>query len=122
LKLNKKKGVYVLDIKKISPGSPFPFKSGYGFSTGYELRCGWCGKVHNEGVDDENDVEGDSVCSIHFGNIEVAECCFRDLEKAVYAWLPEIQAWLRFLVGQKTEEVIRLNNMANEIQELAKKL
>jgi hypothetical protein len=81
-----------LDIKKISPRSPFPFNCGYGFSTGYELRCGWCGKVHNEGVDDENDVEGISVYSIRFGNIEVAECCFRDLEKAVYAWMPEIQA------------------------------
>ena len=108
--------------RKISPGSLFPFMSGHAFGTGFELRCGWCGKVYNKGVVNEDDVEGISVNSIRFGSLEVAECCFRDIENAVVSWLPEIIPWLRFQANQKTEEAIQFNKMVYETQDLVEKL
>ncbi len=73
----------------------FPFCSGVGHSTGSEIKCDWCGKVHNKGIDvDKGHEEGESIRSIHFGGKEVAECCFEKLEKAVFVNRDQIIKWL----------------------------
>ena len=72
--------------------SRFPFKCGVGSSTEYDLECGWCGAVYNDGADAKNEL-GEEVLFINFGHLVVAECCFSKLEGAVLGWAPDIVAW-----------------------------
>ena len=71
--------------------SLFPLNQGSGFSTGYELKCDWCGTIHNSGMDaDEDTDEGDSVMYFDFGPLTIADCCFDDFERVILVWSTEI--------------------------------
>jgi hypothetical protein len=73
----------------------FPLNMGSGASTESEIICGWCGKVHNEGMDADNGEEGQTVRYFHFGKIPVVECCFDDFESTVISWFSRIVKFMK---------------------------
>ena len=73
----------------------FPFGIGIGGSTGCELVCEFCGRVHNKGYDvDRDGKEGESICYITFLGKQMAECCFDALEENIFRRREDIVAWL----------------------------
>lgn len=86
----------------------FPFGIGIGSSTGCELVCEFCGKVHNKGYDvDRDGEEGESVRYIIFLEKQMAECCFRALEEDIFHWKEDIVAWLDELSKVGCDQVTR---------------
>lgn len=86
----------IVEIPVDSTEDMFPFMTGFGSGTGYELKCDWCGVIHNEGLEPDETDEGDDVHFVEFGSLTVADCCFDKLEAAVLACSPEIIAWLEY--------------------------
>jgi len=86
----------------------FPFGNGSMFGSESQIVCGWCGTIHNEGIgiEDDDKREGETVNSIRFGSLEVAHCCFGELEQAVLDWSSPIANWL----SNKAKEALVLSN------------
>ncbi len=73
-----------------------PFDIGIAEVTDRELKCSYCGTIHNKGLlyDEKSlEVEGDHKLYMQFGNLLIVECCFREFEKAVDGWLPYFVHW-----------------------------
>lgn len=86
----------------------FPFGIGVGSSTGCEIECEFCGKVHNQGYDvDRDGKEGESVRYIDFLGKTMAECCFRQLEEDVFRKREYIINWLDELARIKCNQAVR---------------
>lgn len=74
--------------------SPGLFGSGFGNGTSYEIRCDFCGAVHNEGLDPEHTCEGEDVRYQDFAGKTVCECCFEAIEKEIICRQSDILEWL----------------------------
>lgn len=90
----------------------FLFGIGAGSGTTYEITCGWCGIVHNEGLDPEETGEGEDMLYVDFGSLTVVECCFDKVEDAVLAFAEPIVDWLGELSKQRQEETNQLSKLA----------
>ena len=93
--------------------SPDLFGCGCGSSTNGEEVCDWCGKVWNKGLDgdelDEYDeYEGVSIRYTNFGGKNICECCFGEIENAIWARRKDVAIWLKRRAMLAMEENQRL--------------
>ena len=109
------------------------FGKGIASSTGCELKCDWCKKIHNKGFDvDRDGIEGDSVSYDCFGELTIAECCYDKVESAVLAHMHNILTWqdkrLKYQAKILNHEQEALNSalktieMRHDLDELVSKL
>lgn len=88
-----------------------------GVCTGYELKCEWCGVVHNPGADaDEKPMsEGDSVSWTGFGGKQVCDCCFHEIENAVLNRMPDILPWLVRIIASREKHSAKMREMLDQV-------
>ena len=100
----------------------FPFGIGCGHSTESEIVCGLCGKVHNEGIDvDNGDAEGETVRSVAFGDIEVADCCFDKLEAIVLSGFCDISRWVKNQIDEYEARLREVRFASHNLERTVKK-
>ena len=90
-----------------------------GVSTGYELECELCGRVHNPGADpDENPAsEGDSICNTEFAGLQVCDCCFHKIESAVLARMPDILPWFIRIIKSREKQTAKVRALIGQVAE-----
>jgi len=75
--------------------SPDLFGVGSGVATCGDIRCEWCGLLHNEGEDERGAYDNDGVSWTQFGDKAICECCFAKIEEAVWQRRRDILPWLK---------------------------
>jgi len=89
------------------------FGTGVGTATCGDIKCDFCGTLHNEGNDAAEDYDGDSVSWTSFAGLTVCECCFPKIEQEVYRRMDDILVWYRRVQDrkrkrlEKTEELLK---------------
>jgi len=106
----------------MSDKSPFPFDIGCGSSTSSEVVCDWCHTTYNKGLLNDDDPEGESIRTINFGDLQVAQCCFDKLELAVLQNIGNIIPWIESLAAANQTEANRLRELANRGNEVLNKI
>lgn len=96
----------------MSNKSPFPFNIGCGSSTVSEVVCDWCHTTYNKGLLNDDDPEGDSIRTVNFGELQIAQCCFDKLERAVFRSMEKIIPWVETLASQRKIEAENLQDLA----------
>jgi hypothetical protein len=84
------------------------FGVGSGASTQGEIKCEICGKVYNEGADDDEDESYDDYSSVShtmFAGMEVCECCFVEIENEILHRMSSILDWYRNIVKLREEKI-----------------
>ncbi len=87
--------------------SPDLFGRNIGHGVCGEVTCGLCGTIHNEGrVDEDSFPDAYSILVTTFAEIEICECCFERVERAVFSQRMDILKWLQ-RINQKNRELLR---------------
>jgi hypothetical protein len=85
------------------------FGGGFSHGTCGDLKCDWCGVVHNEGADalhaeDDSYNMDESVSYSHFGGKIICEDCYEKFEDAMLYQMPAVLKWYRtYLDGLKLD-------------------
>ena len=86
------------------------FGGGFSYGTCGDLKCDWCGVIHNEGADalhaedDSYDMD-DSVSYSHFGGKVICEYCYEAFESAMLWQMPAVLKWYRKYVDEMKKNV-----------------
>ena len=97
--------------------SPELFGCGIGTSTCGDIECDMCGTLYNQGNDEAEDYDGDSVLHTTFAGLQVCECCFARVENEVLYRMPYILPWYKKILTAKNA---RLARAVEEFQDLEK--
>lgn len=101
--------------------SPELFGAGVGSSTCGNITCQWCGTDYSgrEDADGEASMSNDSIGFTRFGDFQICDCCFEQVEDAVLSRIHDIIPWfIRILQSDKQ----RLQNQENMLEELKRHL
>jgi hypothetical protein len=86
--------------------SPELFGFGCGTSCCGDIRCEWCGIVHNP-TETGDYPDGESVCNTEFAGKTICECCFADIENEVLRRMPHILKWYRRILAARRKKLER---------------
>ena len=81
------------------------FGAGFGESTCGDLVCDICGTKYNEGNDETEDYDGDSVIYTEFAGKTVCYNCFEAIENEILHRMPDILAWYKKIIEARKEHV-----------------
>lgn len=88
--------------------TPELFDGGVGASTGYELKCEFCGITHNKGLEPEKKIgEGDSVLHTNFAGKQICDCCFEKIETEILRRIPDIIDWYMRILEMRENRLIK---------------
>ena len=86
--------------------TPGLFGNGSGASTSAEIHCDLCHTTYNVGKDgDGQEGQGDSVCHVFFCGLEICDCCFEKIERAVLMDMGEIIPWYTRILEARAKEI-----------------
>ena len=71
------------------------FGGGAGHGTYGDITCEWCGTTHNEGEDEREVYDGESVSHTDFAGKQICECCFEKIEHEILCRMRDILPWYR---------------------------
>jgi|GEM_PF-3254922 len=100
------------------------FGSGVSGGSSYEIKCEWCGTIHNKDYDGAEDgdgnenLSGDYVSYLMFGDKEICECCFDKIEAAVMQYMPYILPWYRRILDAQRRRLEKSEENLSAVQEL----
>jgi hypothetical protein len=83
--------------------TPELFGSGVGTGTCGDIRCDICGTSYNEGEDEREVYDNDSVTHTSFAGLTVCFCCFEKIEKEVLRRMPDIINWYTRLLQSQVK-------------------
>lgn len=74
-----------------------------GGGTGGNIKCEWCGKNHTgrENKGGEAKSSSETIYFDNFGDLQVCDCCFEEVEAAVLPLMPRIVPWFIRILQSK---------------------
>jgi hypothetical protein len=88
--------------------SPELFDGGVGTGTCGDITCEWCGNRYNEGSDETQCYNGDSVLHTTFAGKIVCSCCFEEIEKEILRRTDDIVPWFRKILNARKKRAEKL--------------
>jgi len=85
--------------------TPGLFGAGVGIGTFGDIKCGICGSKYNQGNDENESYNGESVRYTDFAGITVCECCFGEVEREVLNRIMNIIPWYTRILKSKDNEL-----------------
>ena len=77
------------------------------------FRCGWCGTHYRKSEQSMSDTG--PMHLFHFGNLEIAECCFGKLEDAIVQHMEDILPWYARLLRKRQEVLDKHRGMLRQL-------
>lgn len=99
--------------------SPDLFGRGMGSGTCGELQCDWCGKVHNKGCGNNN-LSDVTVKFTYFGELQICEDCFGEVEQAVLSRMKDILPWYKRILDLRRKALDSADKALKVVVEGAK--
>ncbi len=83
--------------------------------TYYEIKCEFCGEIHNKGLDQDIDPfsEGRAVYSANFGGKEICDCCFGKIESSIVDLFGDI---VLFIAGYIDYERSLIKELSGDLE------
>jgi hypothetical protein len=81
--------------------SPDLFGHGAGISTCGDFTCGICGTKYNEGNDEAENYNDESILLTDFAGIQICGDCFEDVENEILYRMPDILKWYKQIIQSK---------------------
>ena len=92
------------------------FGRGYGQSTCGDFVCNFCGTKWNEGNDESEYYDGDSISYTNFAGLIVCFNCFEEIEKEILCRMPDILVWYRKILNERREHVEAAESMLSGLE------
>ncbi len=87
-----------------------PFGALTAETTLFDTKCGWCGTLYvDRGADGTLPPTTKPMRISKFGSLQVADCCFKQLEAAVLEHINDIVPWLARIAEEKRRCALRQN-------------
>lgn len=106
--------------------TPGLFGVGIGVSTLGDVRCEWCGKetTGRSNVQGEATQHVETIAVAHFGDKQICDCCFENVEGAVLDHIGKIVPWyLRILKahrGRLEKDDAMMQDLRTLLQDMTK--
>jgi len=86
------------------------FGGGFSYGTCGDLKCDWCGVIHNEGADAQHAEDDDynldeSVSYTYFGEKVICEHCYEEFENAMLRQMPSALKWYREYLDRRKADI-----------------
>ena len=102
--------------------SLYPFGSDVNGSETYgNIKCDWCGREYT-GREDKfgNNITDDAIGFYQFGNLQVCDCCFENLEYVVLSRMDDIIPWFIRILKKRKVILERQEGMIAKLRQTLK--
>lgn len=96
--------------------TPDLFGCGVGTGTCGDIKCGICRTTYNEGEDERAVYNNDSISFTNFAGLTICDCCFEQIENAVFHRMPDILSWYRRILDAQKQKIEKADAQLQTIE------